>query len=210
VLSVNIGLPRVIGMQNGEAVSSGIAKQPVNLPRVSVGPVGIQGDGQADLRVHGGPDKAVYAYPSEHWPWWESEHALSCKPATFGENLTLSGGDERVVAIGDRFRWGQSILEVSQPRAPCYKFAMHVARQDAPLIMTKSARCGFYLRVLEAGEAPAQDAVLERLATSGGPSVHDAFTAALHPRVDRDLRLRVHDAPQLAAAWRTAVARQIA
>lgn len=210
ILSVNVGRPRPIGARAGESVISGIAKVPVSAERVRIGVTNIVGDGQADLRVHGGPDKAVYVYPADHWPWWEQEHGLSCSPALFGENLTLFGADESAVAIGDRFRWGGALLEVSQPRAPCYKFAMHTGREDAPAVMTISARCGWYLRVVAEGDAPVVGAVLERIHESGGPSVRDAFVAALHGNAPRELCLRVHDAPALAASWRAALARRLA
>lgn len=209
ILSVNVGLPRPIGVARGETIISGIAKEPVGAARVRVDPTNIEGDAQADLRVHGGADKAVYAYPNGHWPWWEGEHGLLCRPATFGENLTLAGCDENDVAIGDRFRWGEALLEVSQPRAPCYKFAMHTGREDAPLLMTVSARSGFYLRVLEPGLAPAQDAFVTREEASRGPSVRETFIAAMHRDIAREVRLRVHDAPGLAPAWRAAIARHL-
>src|SRR6185312_1381767 len=154
ILSVNIGRARPIGTFENETVISGIDKRGVASERVIVRRLGIEGDEQADLRVHGGLDKAVYAYPSEHWPWWENEQHIECRPAAFGENLTLAGADESEVAIGDRFRWGAALLEVSQPRAPCYKLGLHTKRADAPQIMTLSARCGWYMRVLEEGDAP--------------------------------------------------------
>src|SRR5271165_263826 len=118
ILSVNVGLPRVLGTLQGEPVLSGFHKDVVTADMVYVSATNIEGDGQADLTVHGGPDKAVYSYPAGHWHWWESEKHLPCAAGTFGENLTLEGADEDAVAIGDRFRWGSVLLEVSQPRAP--------------------------------------------------------------------------------------------
>jgi MOSC domain-containing protein YiiM len=182
----------------------------VSADKLRVSATNIEGDAQADLRVHGGPDKAVYAYSSDHWSWWEGEHGLACRAATFGENLTLAGADESHIAIGDRFRWGNAVLEVSQPRAPCYKFAIHTKRADAPQVMTVSGRSGWYLRVVEEGDAPTKGSELERIRASGGPSVRDAFVAALHPNASRELRLRVHNAPALAASWRDALARRLA
>jgi len=210
ILSVNIARPRIIGTWNGEAVLSGIAKAPVAADTLFVGRTNIDGDGQADLSVHGGPDKAVYAYPSAHWPWWENEKHLACRPATFGENLTLEGADENDVAIGDRFRWGDAVLEISQPRAPCYKLAVHTARRDAPQLMTLSARCGWYLRVIAEGTAPARDAAMERIVQSDGPSVRDAFKALFDPRISTDVRRRVRDTPALAEAWRRGLAAKLA
>jgi MOSC domain-containing protein YiiM len=210
LLSVNVSLPKPLGERAGESVLSGIAKEPVSVDRVRVRTLNIDGDGQADLRVHGGVDKAVYAYPADHWEWWNEGHAYACKPATFGENLTLSGAVESDVAIGDRFRWGDALLEISQPRAPCYKFAMHVRHENGPLMMTLSARSGWYLRVIEEGDAPVAGGVLERVTKSGGPTVREAFVAALHPTSARELRQRVHDTGALAEAWRAAVAKRLA
>ena len=210
LLSVNVGRPRAIQAGKGEPVSSAIGKTPVRDDKVRVGATNIDGDAQADLRVHGGPDKAVYAYSSDHWPWWEAEHRLACAPATFGENLTLGGAIEPNIAIGDRFRWGDALLEVSQPRAPCYKFAIHTKRADAPQLMTVSARSGWYLRVIEAGDAPIRESRIERVHARGGPSVHDAFVALLHPRASNELQMRVYDAPALAATWREGLARRLA
>ena len=209
LLSVNVGKPRPIGMFRGQEVLSGIAKEPVAQDVLQVRATNIEGDGQADLTVHGGIDKAVYAYPVEHWDWWRTHHALACKPAAFGENLTLSGADESAVAIGDRFRWGDAMLEISQPRAPCYKFGMHAGREDAPMLMTLSARCGWYLRVVEEGTAPAHEAALERVFESGCPTVREAFVAAMHPKSDRELRLAVLASPALAQAWRNALERRL-
>jgi len=209
ILSVNIGRARPIGRFENETVISGIGKKPV-AGEVVVRRLGIAGDEQADLRVHGGPDKAVYAYPSEHWPWWTREKSLACAPATFGENLTLEGADETEVAIGDRFRWGGALLEVSQPRAPCYKLGLHTQRPDAPQIMTLSARCGWYCRVVEEGCAPAQDGVLERVHESAGISVRDTFRALFDRSVDETMLSRIRDMAALAESWRRPLAAKIA
>jgi MOSC domain-containing protein YiiM len=209
LLSVNVGRPRVIQAE-GEPVSSAIGKTPVRDEKVRVRATNIDGDAQADLRVHGGPDKAVYAYSSDHWPWWEGEHRFACAPATFGENLTLSGAIETDIAIGDRFRWGDAVLEVSQPRAPCYKFAIHTKRADAPQLMTLSARSGWYLRVIEEGDAPTTACEIERIRSRGGPTARDAFVALLQPNASVELCVRVHDAPELAATWRAALAERLA
>lgn len=208
LVSVNVGLPQTILLHQDGPIVSAIAKKPVGTDFVTVRKTNLDGDKQADLRVHGGADKAVYAYSADNWPWWNREHGLQCVPATFGENLTLTGGDESTVRIGDRFRWGESLVEVSQPRAPCYKFGIHTGRADAPSLMTTSARCGWYLRVLEEGRAPTRGQMTcER--TSDAPTVRDAFIAVLHPS-SRELCVRVHDAPALAEAWRVTLAKKIA
>jgi MOSC domain-containing protein YiiM len=154
-------------------------------------------------------DKAVYAYPTDHWPWWEREKAIACKPATFGENLTLEGADETTVAIGDRFRWGDAILEISQPRAPCFKLAIHTARPDAAQLMTLSGRCGWYFRVAREGEAPALGGSLTRVFESGGPSVREAFSAVFDPHMGTSRLRHVEGAAGLAESWRNPVFRRL-
>lgn len=197
---VSVGLPRAIGVTaEGETVLSAIAKARVEADSIFVGRENLEGDGQADLRVHGGRDKAVYAYPADNWSWWQAQHNLACGPNTFGENLTLEGSDEDQVAIGDRFRWGDALLEISQPRAPCFKLALH-AREDIPARMTVSARCGWYLRVVETGFAPVHGEMVREVA-SGGPSVRETFIAALHPRIPDAQRAQIRATPGLAAAW---------
>src|SRR3954464_10243729 len=99
LVSVNVGTPKVIGMRNGAPLLSAIGKQPVSAPAISVYALGLAGDQQANLLVHGGFDKAVYAYPADHWGWWEKEQGFACGPATFGENLSLEGADEAQVRI---------------------------------------------------------------------------------------------------------------
>ncbi len=207
--SVNVAVPQVIAILNDKPVLSAIAKHPVSEARVRVGVTNIEGDAQGDLTVHGGVDKAVYAYPTANWPWWESEHELSCRPATFGENLTLEGADESDIRIGDRFQWGEAVLEVSQPRAPCFKLALHTKRDDIPPLMTLSARCGWYYRVVTEGDAPVQGAIVTRIASSGGPTVRETFQALFDRRADPEFCAQLRDLPVLADAWRRGLARKL-
>ncbi len=205
---MNIALPKVIGQEHGEDVLSGIDKQPVTERTVLVRNTGIEGDGQADLENHGGTDKAIYAYPTANWPWWEREHGFSCRPALFGENLTLFGADEAEVCIGDRFAWGDVVLEISQPRAPCFKLGIHIGVRDAPNMMTQAARCGWYLRVVKEGEAPASG-MIERIVESDSPSVRDTFAAVFVPRPDLSLLQRIHASPSLSQAWQKRVIKKL-
>jgi MOSC domain-containing protein YiiM len=209
LLSVCVGRPKVIAHINGEPVRSGIAKRPVTDEDVFIHATNIAGDQQADLSVHGGFDKAVYAYPADNWHWWETEHGLPCAPNTFGENLTLEGADETQIVIGDRFRWGDAELEVCQPRGPCYKLAIHTQRADAPQIMTISARCGWYLRVTREGQAKTTG-TLTRIHAAQGPNVRDAFAALYHPRMDEAVMRAVFETPELAENWRAALGRKLA
>ena len=162
VISVNVGTPRPVEW-NGRRVMTGIFKQAVSGP-VRLRRLNLDGDRQADLSVHGGPDKAVYVYPSEHYPFWRGElpgHELAW--GAFGENLTTEGWWEDEVHIGDRFRIGTAEAVVTQPRMPCFKLGIRFGRDDIIPRFLESGRPGFYLRVLEEGEVAAGDA-MERIA----------------------------------------------
>ncbi len=154
LVSVNVGRPQYLGQHRGRPVTSGIAKRPAEAEFLWLDRLNLEGDGQADLEVHGGVDKAVYAYPSEHLPAWGEELGEELGPAAFGENLTTAGGTEDDVCIGDKWHWGDAVLEVCQPRSPCYKLALHRGRGDIGRRMRESARTGWYLRVLEPGRVP--------------------------------------------------------
>src|SRR5215475_6227487 len=159
VVSVNVGLPRTVQWK-GKAVSTGIFKAPVS-GRVPLRSLNFDGDRQADLRVHGGPDKAVYVYPAEHYAYWHPELADMTLPwGMFGENLTTEGLDEGALQIGDRFRVGSAEVVVTQPRLPCYKLGLKFGRDDIVKRFLASGRLGFYLRVVTEGEIAAGDEVL--------------------------------------------------
>ena len=147
-------MPEYLGHFRGQPITSGIAKRPVTAEYLMLDRLNLEGDAQADLEVHGGPDKAVYAYPSEHLPKWSAELGQALGPAPFGENLSTAGGTEDDVCIGDRWYWGDAVLEVCQPRSPCFKLSMHRGRADIGRLLRKSNRTGWYLRVLEPGRVP--------------------------------------------------------
>jgi MOSC domain-containing protein YiiM len=208
ILSLNIGLPKVIGMLHGEPVRSGIAKKPAPSRALFIDEEGIEGDGVADLSAHGGRDKAVYAYPRENWDFWKTK-GFAPEAATFGENLTLAGGDENEVSVGDRFRWGDVVLEISQPRAPCYKLGMHTGRPDAPKIMTSTARCGWYLRVVSPGRVKPDDRTLVRIERGSQISVKTSFEAAFSRKVSLELRRHAYEQPALSDAWKRQIEHHI-
>ena len=144
---------------NGQVVETGIVKEPVNGP-VMVRRLNLEGDAQADLSVHGGVDKAVYAYPSEHYDLWRAELGVRDLPwGMFGENLTTAGLSEDTVNIGDRFRIGSCELIVTQPRMPCYKLGLKFGRNDIIKRFAKSGRSGFYLAVAQEGVIQAGDRI---------------------------------------------------
>jgi MOSC domain-containing protein YiiM len=202
LVSVNVARPAPLGTWQGEAIVSAIAKVPVAAQFVAVNEMNIDGDAQADLSVHGGRDKAVYAYPADHWPWWQSEAGFAAGPGSFGENLTVRGADEAAVRIGDQFAWGPVILEVSQPRAPCFKFVMYTKREDLAARMTLSTRTGWYARVLAMGHAPVNGPLMRISTNDTMPSIRDAFMAAYHRRISTDLIEKVIAAPALARGFR--------
>ncbi|MEZ5938831.1 MAG: MOSC domain-containing protein [Hyphomonadaceae bacterium] len=204
LLSVNTGTPTQIGEQDGDPVISAIGKTPVETDTIVIAPDGIVGDAQADRTVHGGADKALYVYPDDNWPWWRDKMQFPCAPGAFGENLTVSGADETTVRIGDRFQWGETVLEVCQPRSPCYKFQMYSGRLDAAALMTISGRCGWYLRVLEPGEVRI-DASMDRIFEGDGATVREAFHAAFNRRLSRDVRAQIAAHSALSQAWRAMI-----
>jgi MOSC domain-containing protein YiiM len=172
LISLNVGLPRLV-MWRGEPVSTGIFKEPITT-RAMLRTLNLEGDGQADLTVHGGRDKAVYAYPAEYYPLWRTELPETALPyGMFGENFTTEGLDETTVNIGDEFRIGAARVVVVQPRQPCYKLGLRFGRADIIKRFHQSRRTGFYLRVLEEGEVGAGDALELLKRDEGEVSVAD-------------------------------------
>jgi MOSC domain-containing protein YiiM len=156
LISVNVGLPRLV-LHNGQPVSTGIFKEPV-AGRVMLRTLNLDGDRQADLSVHGGPTKAVYGYPSEHYDFWKRELPEMNLPwGMFGENLTTEGLLETELNIGDKLRLGTARIMVTEPRMPCYKLGLKFGRADIIKRFMQSERSGFYFAVLEQGEVGAGD-----------------------------------------------------
>jgi MOSC domain-containing protein YiiM len=154
VVSVNAGMPREI-LWKGMTVQTAIFKEPVQGP-VMIGKLNLAGDRQADLTVHGGEEKAVYAYPAEHYAYWRQELPDVPFPwGIFGENLTTKGVREDSLCIGDRLRIGSAVLMVTQPRMPCYKLALRFDDDDMIKRFLMSRRSGFYFSVIEPGEVNA-------------------------------------------------------
>ena len=145
IISVNVGLPRAV-MSNGDPVSTGIFKEPV-AGRVVLRTLNLDGDRQADLSVHGGPSKAVYAYPSEHYEYWKRELPEIKLPwGMFGENFTTKGVLEAELNIGDKFRVGSATVMITEPRMPCYKLGIKFGRSDMVKSSWRARARGFILR----------------------------------------------------------------
>ena len=197
VVSVSVASARTVPWK-GRAVRTGIFKAPTD-GRVRVRRLGLEGDEQADLEVHGGPLKAVYAYPSEHYAFWREELPGTPLPwGAFGENLTVGGLDLAGAVIGERWRIGTALLEVAQPRLPCYKLGIRVADPEFPKRFLASLRTGAYLRIIEEGVLQAGDSVqiVER-------PTHNVTIRLLAESVTDPSKLpAILAAPQLPASWR--------
>lgn len=155
IVSVNVGKPKQVQYQNKE-VSTGIYKQPVQ-GALYLSAVQLEGDGQADLVHHGGKEKALCVYPFEHYGFWEKKLGKQLAYGAFGENLTTRGLVETEVCIGDIFKFGEALVQVSQPRQPCFKLSVKYGVPELPLIMQETGYTGFYFRVLQEGRVSRQD-----------------------------------------------------
>ena len=194
VISVNVGEPREVEFRDG-SVLTGIFKTPV-AGRVVVHKLNLAGDRQADLTVHGGPDKAVYCYPAEHYRYWVAELPDTKLPyGMFGENLTTQALGEASVYIGDQFRIGSAVLQVTQPRTPCYKLGIKFGRSDMVERFWSSGRSGFYFLVIAEGEVGAGD-MIERVAVGPGQvSIAEVLQLAGGVEPDRTQLERVLQSP---------------
>jgi MOSC domain-containing protein YiiM len=212
LLAVNVGRPKLLGTHRGWPVQSGIAKQPVpaDFADLWLGRTNLEGDGQADLEVHGGADKAVYAYPSEHLPAWRADLGeADLGPAPFGENLSTAGWLEHDVCIGDRWSWGDALLEVCQPRWPCYKLAMHRGRGDIGGLLKDAGRTGWYLRVLAEGRVPVAGPIEVTERHPAGVTVFAVHDAARPGHAPAEVVEELLTVEPLAAEWRHMLARRL-
>jgi MOSC domain-containing protein YiiM len=202
IVSVNVGTPRPV-LWRGRRIMSGIFKEPVE-GRVRLRKLNLDGDRQADLSVHGGVHKAVYVYPSEHYPFWRRELEMENLPwGSFGENLTTVGWWEDEVHVGDRFRIGTAEVVVTQPRMPCFKLAMKFDRDDIIERFLESGRPGFYLAVLQEGELGAGDAMERIHEDENHVRVVDLVRLYLdRDGSDPDLLRRVIQVEALPESWR--------
>ena len=201
LLSVNVGLPREVEWR-GKTVRTSIFKAPVS-GRVRVQRLNLQGDQQSDLSVHGGSDKAIYAYPSEHYAFWRTELPDTDLPwGAFGENFTIESLLEDRVCIGDHVRCGSAEFVVTQPRMPCFKLGIRFNRPDMVKRFQRSGRTGFYLAVLREGEVTAGDP-LELIAShQDRVSVADIARMFTADAADQELLRRASELPALPEGWR--------
>jgi MOSC domain-containing protein YiiM len=200
VVSVNVGRPQQLSVRRGRPLMSAIGKAPVE-GRVRVAGVNLEGDDQADRRVHGGPDKAVYAYAAEDAAWWAAELGRGLAAGAFGENLTTEGLDVSGATVGERWRIGTVELEVAQPRLPCAKLALRLAEPTMVKRFAEASRPGAYLRILTEGVLAAGDDIELLGRPEHGVTVRDVSDAIL---LDEALLASAAAAPELPAdlaAW---------
>jgi MOSC domain-containing protein YiiM len=196
LLSVNVGTPREIEWL-GRRETTCIWKAPVG-GRVAVRGVNVAGDDQANREVHGGPDKAVYAYAREDTDWWEGELGRALEHGNFGENLTVSGIDVTGSVVGERWEVGSAVLEVAQPRIPCWKLGARMDDPSFPVHFAAAGRPGAYLRIVEDGEIGAGDEIRVADKPAHGLTVGDVARIYHQERNRCALLLR---APELAEGW---------
>jgi MOSC domain-containing protein YiiM len=202
LVSVNVGLPREVEW-NGRTIRTSIFKAPVS-GQVHARKLNLDGDQQSDLTVHGGVDKAVYVYPSEHYAFWRNElPTADLSWGAFGENFTTEGAlDDKAVHIGDRFRIGSAEFVVTQPRMPCFKLGIRFGRADIIKRFLHSGRNGFYFAVAEEGEVAAGDSIELLNRDENGVTIADIVELYTADAAKQDLLHRVSELPALPESWR--------
>lgn len=201
IVSLNVGKPVTVDYQ-GKDLSTGIYKQPVE-GSLFLSSLNFEGDGQADLINHGGLDKAVCAYPSEHYPYWERSLGKPMPYAAFGENLTLRGLLEDEVFIGDVYRVGEAVLQVSQPRYPCFKLSQKHGVKDMPARVLNTGYSGFYFRVLEEGSVSADSPVTRLDSHASGIAVLEVLRMMKDGRKDEQGLERMLEIDELASSLKS-------
>jgi len=201
IVSVNVGLPRDVDWR-GKKVRTSIFKAPVS-GRVRVTKLNLEGDKQSDLSVHGGADKAVYAYPSEHYAYWRKElPGMDLPWGAFGENLTTEGLLEETVHVGDRLRAGSVEFVVTQPRMPCFKLGIRFNRPDMVKRFLRSGRTGFYLAVLREGDIAVGDALDLVAEDENQITVADVVALYATDATNQELLRRASKLSALPESWR--------
>jgi MOSC domain-containing protein YiiM len=201
LISVNVGLPREITVA-GKIVRTSIWKYPVE-GRVHVARLNLDGDQQSDLSVHGGVDKAVYLYPSEHYSYWRTQLPDAELPwGAFGENFTTEGILEDQIKIGDRIRVGSAEFMVTQPRMPCFKLGIRFNRRDMVKRFLESKRTGLYLAVIREGEVETGDAIEFTAKQEAGVTITDIVSLYSTDSHNQELLRRASDLPALPQSWK--------
>jgi MOSC domain-containing protein YiiM len=201
IVSINVGLPREVSWR-GKTVSTGIFKSPFEGP-VKLRTLNLDGDGQADLSVHGGTNKAAYLYPAEHYVYWRGELSdMDLTWGNFGENFTTQGLLEEDIHIGDIFRVGSALVRVAEPRMPCYKLGIRFGRSDMVKRFLAAGRTGFYFAVVEEGTVQAGDKIVFVERSTHGISVADITRLYAFEKDDWATMRRAVKVEALDESWR--------
>ncbi len=208
ILSLNVARPKLVEYQ-GNTISTGIFKQPVS-GSVRLRTLNLDGDRQADLSVHGGPNKAVYGYPSEHYPFWREElPGMDIPWGMFGENFTTTGLAEGELHIGDRFQIGSAVVMVRQPRTPCYKLAAKFRRDDILERFLLSGRSGFYFSVEQEGLVETGEAFKLLECNHDGVTISEVNRLIAFDRYNRELLQKAVATSALPEHWRALFSERI-
>lgn len=207
ILSIHVGRPCTYEF-DGKQVETAIVKEPVGGP-VYLSRTNFEGDGQADLIHHGGEDKAVCVYPADHYMYWESVLKRKLPEAAFGENVTVKGLTEKEVCIGDIFKLGEALVQVSQPRQPCFKLAKRLNQKDMVLKVRDTGYSGFYFRVLEEGivEPDSRLQLVSRDAHEA--TVSYANHLMYHDRGNHPAIRKILEVEALSESWRSSFLKQL-
>jgi MOSC domain-containing protein YiiM len=198
---LNVARPRLV-VYNGKTINTGIFKRPVSGP-LQLRTLNLDGDRQADLSVHGGPHKAVYGYPSEHYSFWRKElPGVDLPWGMFGENFTTSGLAENELHVGDRFQIGSSIVMVRQPRTPCYKLAAKFQRDDMLERFLRSGRSGFYFSVEQEGSVAEEDDFQLLKRNQDGITISEMNRLFVREKYNQELLRKAVDTAALPDDWR--------
>lgn len=208
MLSLNIGLPAQMPFK-GKEVSTGIFKKTVQGP-LFLSRLNFEGDGQADTVHHGGADKAVCVYPYEHYAYWERELYIKLEPGAFGENVTLDGLREDDVHIGDIFSLGEAVVQISQPRQPCFKLALRYGIPEMPVKVQETGYTGFYFRVLKEGKVERLDKLTRTQRHPHGISISEANRLMHVDKNDLDGARAMLQVEELSESWRKTLIKRIA
>ena len=201
LISINVSQPKTINYQDN-AIVTGIFKTPIN-GTVKLTKLNLEGDGQADLKVHGGVNKAIYVYPFEHYDFWKNElNRNDFSYGQFGENFTILGVLEDQIHMGDIFRIGSAVLEVTQPRMPCYKLGIKMQLATFPKKFLKSGRSGFYMKVLEEGEVKAKESFEITHTNDKDLTVRDLWHLVFFDPENTEDAIRALKLPSLGPEWR--------
>jgi MOSC domain-containing protein YiiM len=209
LLSIQVGKPKTVGVAGAanpmdREWTTAFFKEPVSGP-VYAGELGLDGDGQGDMSVHGGPDKAINIYPQDHHAYWLKDLGIEMPHGAFGENFTTQGMTEDEVCIGDIFRMGPVLLQVTQPREPCWKLARRWRVKDLALRVQTTGKTGWYFRVLEEGivEAPSEFEFVKCLYPHW--TITEANQIMHHRKTNWQAAHELAECPELAQTWKTAL-----